>query len=56
MRRSMVDEAEHRRGLTLGLTLAEVLLLLLFLVLLALAALFQSADEKRLAAEDDAIN
>jgi hypothetical protein len=37
MRRSIVDEREHRRGLVLGLTLAEILLLLLFLVLLALA-------------------
>ena len=32
------DEREHRRGLVLGLTMAEVLLLLLFLLLLALAA------------------
>lgn len=31
------DEREHRRGLVLGLTMAEVLLLLLFLLLLALA-------------------
>lgn len=30
------DDREHRRGLVLGLTLAEVLLLLLFLLLLAL--------------------
>jgi outer membrane protein OmpA-like peptidoglycan-associated protein len=33
----IVDEREHRRGLILGLTLAEVLLLLLFLLLLAMA-------------------
>jgi flagellar motor protein MotB len=33
----IVDEREHRRGLILGLTLAEVLLLLLFLLLLALS-------------------
>jgi outer membrane protein OmpA-like peptidoglycan-associated protein len=33
----IVDEREHRRGLILGLTLAEVLLLLLFLLMLALA-------------------
>ena len=31
------DQREHRRGLVLGLTMAEVLLLLLFLLLLALA-------------------
>jgi hypothetical protein len=30
----VVDEREHRRGLILGLTLAEVLLLILFLVML----------------------
>lgn len=40
------DEREHRRGLVLGLTMAEVLLLLLFLLLLALAArLMQQAKE-----------
>ena len=38
MRSSVVDEAEHRRGLILGLTLAEALLLLLFLLVLAFAA------------------
>jgi outer membrane protein OmpA-like peptidoglycan-associated protein len=38
MARSLISEAEHRRGLVLGLTLAEVLLLLLFLLLLALGA------------------
>jgi endonuclease YncB( thermonuclease family)/flagellar motor protein MotB len=38
MPRGAVDEREHRRGLVLGLTLAEVLLLLLFLLLLAFAA------------------
>jgi len=36
MSQRTADERENRRGLTLGLTLAEVLLLLLFLVLLAL--------------------
>jgi hypothetical protein len=36
--RSLADEREHRRGLILGLTLAEVLLLLMFLLLLALGA------------------
>jgi hypothetical protein len=38
MSQRTVDEFENRRGLTLGLTLAEVLLLLLFLVLLALSS------------------
>jgi hypothetical protein len=38
MPRFLVDEREHRRGLVLGLTLAEVLILLLFLLLLALGA------------------
>jgi hypothetical protein len=37
MSQRAADELEHRRGLTLGLTLAEVLLLLLFVVLLALS-------------------
>ena len=32
------DESEHRRGLVLGLTLAEVLLLLLFVLLLAMSS------------------
>jgi hypothetical protein len=34
----VANESEHRRGLVLGLTLAEILLLLLFLLLLALGA------------------
>lgn len=38
MPRFLVDEREHRRGLVLGLTLAEALILLLFLLLLALGA------------------
>ena len=37
----IADEREQRRGLILGLTLAEVLLLLLFLLLLALASQLQ---------------
>jgi len=36
MSQRTADELEHRRGLTLGLTLAEVLLLLLFVILMAL--------------------
>lgn len=35
MARGIAHESEHRRGLVLGLTLAEVLILLLFLLLLA---------------------
>src|SRR4051812_31478017 len=35
MARFLLDEREHRRGLVLGLTLAEVLILLLFMLLLA---------------------
>ncbi len=38
MRRGVANDLEHRRGLVLGLTLAEVLLLLLFLLLLALSS------------------
>jgi flagellar motor protein MotB len=41
----IVDEREHRRGLILGLTLAEVLLLLLFLLMLALAIPLKSRIE-----------
>jgi hypothetical protein len=37
----IADEREQRRGLVLGLTLAEVLLLLLFLLLLAMASQLQ---------------
>jgi endonuclease YncB( thermonuclease family) len=43
----LVDEREHRRGLILGLTLAEVLLLLLFLLMLALAVRLESAYKER---------
>lgn len=38
MSQRILDEREHRRGLVLGLTLAEVLILLLFMLLLALGA------------------
>src|SRR3982074_1340552 len=41
----IVDERQHRRGLILGLTLAEVLLLLLFLLMLALAIPLKSRIE-----------
>lgn len=43
----IADEREYRRGLVLGFTLAEVLLLLLFLVLLALGAKLQGLDRER---------
>jgi outer membrane protein OmpA-like peptidoglycan-associated protein len=39
------DEREHRRGLVLGLTMAEVLLLLLFLLLLALSTLLATRQQ-----------
>lgn len=48
------DEREHRRGLVLGLTMAEVLLLLLFLLLLALAGRLMS-QAKELAKANDAV-
>jgi hypothetical protein len=41
------DEQQHRRGLVLGLTLAEVLILLIFLLLLALAARLQQLQRER---------
>jgi flagellar motor protein MotB len=44
MRQRAANEREHRRGLVLGLTLAEVLLLLLFLVLIALGARLINAE------------
>jgi hypothetical protein len=42
----VADEREQRRGLVLGLTLAEVLLLLLFLLMLALASQMQEWKDK----------
>jgi len=42
----IANESEHRRGLVLGLTLAEILLLLLFLILLALGARLIKAEDK----------
>jgi hypothetical protein len=47
------DEREQRRGLILGLTLAEVLLLLLFLLLLALARQMQVLREETEQAQRD---
>ena len=52
MSRSIADEREHRRGLILGLTLAEVLLLLMFLLLLALGSrMVQLERDAKLAGE-----
>jgi hypothetical protein len=48
MTQRVSDEREHRRGLVLGLTLAEVLLLLMFLLLLALGG---KVEKYRLDAE-----
>lgn len=45
------DEREQRRGLILGLTLAEILLLLLFLLLLALGAEIKEWQDKAHQAE-----
>lgn len=42
----LADEREHRRGLVLGFTLAEILLLLLFLLLLALGTKLQQLDKR----------
>jgi hypothetical protein len=41
----VANESEHRRGLVLGLTLAEVLILLLFLILLALGGRLMTAEK-----------
>lgn len=49
----MLDEREHRRGLVLGLTLAEVLLLLLFLMMLALGSRFAEAERFKQALESE---
>lgn len=46
MSQRIADEREQRRGLILGLTLAEMLLLLLFLLLLALAAQLRQAQAR----------
>ena len=55
MSQRAADELEHRRGLVLGLTLAEVLLLLLFVLLLALSwrivTLQREAFQERQAAQ-----
>lgn len=40
------DDKPYRRGLILGLTVAEVMILLIFVLLMALAAALQERDEK----------
>jgi len=57
MRRGVANDLEHRRGLVLGLTLAEVLLLLLFLLLLALGSQIVGLKDRaeKTAAERDAL-
>jgi outer membrane protein OmpA-like peptidoglycan-associated protein/cell division protein FtsB len=52
MRSSVIDEGEHRRGLILGLTLAESLLLLLFLLVLAFAARIDTLRVEKQRAEN----
>lgn len=52
MRQSVLDEREHRRGLVLGLTLAEVLLLLLFLLLLVLGARMERIEREKAESEN----
>jgi flagellar motor protein MotB len=49
----LVDEREHRRGLILGLTLAEVLLLLLFLIMLALSMPLKELYDSTHLAQDE---
>lgn len=44
MQRIASSDSDHRRGLVLGLTMAEVLILLLFVLLLAAAAAMHTAD------------
>ena len=53
MSQRILDEREHRRGLVLGLTLAEILLLLLFLLLLSLGARLNQLKEAQQSAESD---
>lgn len=49
------DNANFRKGLVFGLTLAEVILLLLFMLLLALGALLKEAQDKAAGAEGAAL-
>src|SRR3974390_213933 len=45
------DTRSYRQGLVLGLTMAEVFLLLVFALLIALAALWNNEHQRRVAAE-----
>jgi flagellar motor protein MotB len=49
----LIDEREHRRGLVLGLTLAEVLLLLLFIIMLALSIPLKEVHDATRLADDE---
>ncbi len=40
------QDKSYRRGLVLGLTMAEIMILLIFLLLMALAAALQNRDER----------
>jgi hypothetical protein len=51
-RSSSHDLREYRRGMVLGLTLAETLLLMLFLLLMAVAALLMRSEERERTAID----
>jgi cell division protein FtsB len=57
MSRELVNDSDHRRGLVLGLTLAEILILLLFLLMLALGARLSamSAQIKEAARENESL-
>lgn len=46
------QDKSYRRGLVLGLTMAEIMILLIFLLLMALAAALQSRDERLQAIAD----
>jgi hypothetical protein len=48
----LADPREYRRGVVLGLTLAEVLVLLVFLLLLAMSALLLRRDQEQAALTD----
>jgi hypothetical protein len=54
MSQRIADEIENRRGLVLGLTLAELLLLLLFLLLLALGWRMTALERQAQVARDQA--
>jgi len=47
------QEKAYRRGLVLGLTMAEVMILLIFLLLMALAAALQNRDQRIAALDGD---